>query len=270
MIQRSFTYPGGKGHLSDWIISNMADHTLYVEPFCGSAAVLLNKNPSKQEVLNDIDGNITFFFETLRDRKSELIEYLNNTPYSYNIYKRIVQDYYSGHYPDDPIERAGQFYFLRYAQFGAKADAPAGFSRPSGQTSAPANKFKNSQKNLEYIASRLHYVHFDNLDYIEIIERYDDVTTLFYCDPPYKGTEKRYSNYEFNHDVFIDKMKNIDGKFILSYDHDMPDWDWTKCLKDSHNHIGQGGATTEYLYMNYDPNHERLFQGHEQTSIVDY
>ncbi len=66
-------YFGSKQRLAPWIVSLMPAHRVYVEPFGGSAAVLLTKAPSEIEILNDIDGDLVCFFRVLRDRPDELI-----------------------------------------------------------------------------------------------------------------------------------------------------------------------------------------------------
>lgn len=40
---------------------------IYIEPFCGSATVLLNKEPSKQEFINDINTEIINLLRRVRD-----------------------------------------------------------------------------------------------------------------------------------------------------------------------------------------------------------
>ncbi|CUS06446.1 protein of unknown function (plasmid) [Candidatus Promineifilum breve] len=52
-------YRGAKWVLSSWIVSCLpADHDSYIEPFGGSAAVLLNKPRSNLEIYNDLDGDV--------------------------------------------------------------------------------------------------------------------------------------------------------------------------------------------------------------------
>lgn len=48
-------YPGAKNRIADWICSYIPAHDVYVEVFSGSAAVLLNKERSHIETLNDLD-----------------------------------------------------------------------------------------------------------------------------------------------------------------------------------------------------------------------
>jgi len=48
-------------------------HECYVEVFAGAAWVLFGKQPSKIEVLNDIDGEVINFFGVVKERPEELI-----------------------------------------------------------------------------------------------------------------------------------------------------------------------------------------------------
>ena len=59
-----------------------------------------------------------------------------------------------------------------------------------------------------------------NMDYKKIISMYDSETSFFYLDPPYKGKENYYINHNFNcdsHKELSDILRNIKGRFILSY-----------------------------------------------------
>ena len=65
-------YPGAKNRLATWICGYIPKHDVYLEPFAGSLAVLLNKQRSHIETVNDIDEEIVNFFRILRDRSGEL------------------------------------------------------------------------------------------------------------------------------------------------------------------------------------------------------
>ena len=58
------------------------------------------------------------------------------------------------------------------------------------------------------------------MDYSDVIKKYDSPTTYFYCDPPYWKTENYYSLHDFDredHEKLCSQLKNIQGKFSLSY-----------------------------------------------------
>jgi DNA adenine methylase len=76
-------YFGGKSRFLDWLLPLFPPtHKNYVEPFCGSAVVFLNKKPSAIETINDLDGRLLNFMRILRERPAELIHQLDLTLYS--------------------------------------------------------------------------------------------------------------------------------------------------------------------------------------------
>src|SRR3990172_7097063 len=78
----AFGWYGGKFSHLRWLLPLLPKTTRYCEPFGGSAAVLLNREPSSVETYNDIDGEVCNFFRVLRDQKDKLIEAIGLTPFS--------------------------------------------------------------------------------------------------------------------------------------------------------------------------------------------
>jgi len=76
----AFGWYGGKFSHLDWLLPLLSKCHHYCEPFGGSAAVLLNREPSPVETYNDIDGEVTNFFCVLREQKEQLIEAIGLTP----------------------------------------------------------------------------------------------------------------------------------------------------------------------------------------------
>ena len=78
----AFGWYGGKFSHLDWLLPLLPDCHHYCEPFGGSGAVLLNRQPAAVETYNDMDGEVVNFFRVLRTRHSELIRAIALTPFS--------------------------------------------------------------------------------------------------------------------------------------------------------------------------------------------
>jgi DNA adenine methylase len=70
----AFGWYGGKYSHLDALLPLLPSAHHYCEPFGGSAAVLLNREPAPVETYNDLDGEVANFFRMLRDKKDALIE----------------------------------------------------------------------------------------------------------------------------------------------------------------------------------------------------
>jgi len=78
--------------------------------------------------------------------------------------------------------------------------------------------FKLKFKAYKHLIDKIENIH--NMDYKKIISMYDSESSFFYLDPPYKGKENYYINHNFNcdsHKELADILKNIKGRFLLSY-----------------------------------------------------
>ena len=222
MADAVFPFPGGKSRFASWILDHVPEHTCFVEVFGGAAGILANKDPetSDVEVYNDRDGDLVQFFEVLRDRHEELVEWLERTPYSRELHGEWAHKFFHGYRPADPIERAGQFFYLRYAQWGSKYDSPAGFG--TSKVRSRALSYANKIDRLDEFAERFQKVVVENLDWADVFEKYDSEETVFYCDPPYVGYEDYYLVNTISHEAFVDGLANLEGDWLCSYE-DLPD-----------------------------------------------
>jgi len=269
----TFPYPGGKGRQSDWIIDRMPVHDTYVEVFGGSAGILYNKPESKNEVFNDINEDVVQFFDILRDREEELVEWLQAVPYSRSLYEQWVDSFFSGYRPADPVERAGRFFTLRYMQFAGDMTGPNGFKTRAKRS--PARTFNNAKTQLRGIADRFSEVVIEKKDFAEILEVYDDtdVDVLFYCDPPYEGAEQYYGT-EFEHARLAEALASVESDWMVSYS-EVPDpllaVDGTHVVNRTRRHRMCRGTSesTESLVCNFDPERasQWLGDGSEQTRL---
>lgn len=58
----AFGWYGGKFSHLDWLLPLLPKCHHYCEPFAGSGAVILNREPSPIETFNDLDGEVCNFF----------------------------------------------------------------------------------------------------------------------------------------------------------------------------------------------------------------
>lgn len=272
----AFPYVGGKTRLAGWITDHLPEHTVYVEPFGGSAAVLLNKPRSNIEVYNDLDGDVVQFFEVARDRPDELAEWCRRTPYSEELHAEWVQAFYSGERPDDPVERAGRFLFLRYTQYAGKYEGPSGFKRDTPRTRVgESTTWAAVPERVDDVCARLQGVSIQNRHFAEVIEHYDGDDVVFNLDPPYVGKEHSYRVTDFDHADLADALDGIDGYALVSYT-DRPDGLYDGWEERTRSHYHDSGArkgedeeqVTERLLLNYDPDAVPRFVNSEQQTLV--
>lgn len=213
-----FKYPGNKASEAEAIVATFPDHRVYVEPFGGAAGVLANKPQSHTEVYNDVDGDLVQFFDVLRDRGDELVDWLELLPYSREKYEQWADSWYDEDWrPDDPVQRAGVFYYLRATSFGGKYRYKGGFATSTVRNQA--RTYSNGIDRLRAFADRFAEVAVENLGWRECIDQYDTEETLFYCDPPYRETVHRYRHgNDFDHDAFAGVLSRTAGEWVVSYD----------------------------------------------------
>jgi DNA adenine methylase len=250
-----FPYPGGKGRESDWILEKLPPHDTFVDVFGGSGAIIYNKPPSKNEVYNDINDDLVQFFEVLRTQTDALENWARAVPYSRSVYEQWADAYYNGHRPDDPIERAGRFWTLRYMQFAGEMAMVNGFKTRAKRS--PARTFDNARERLYELADRFSDVIIENRDWRDVLEGYDDddVDVLFYADPPYVGGEQYYGT-PFDHTAFVEKLAGLESNWMVSYG-ELPDGieDIGHVLSRGRRHrmCQEASDTTEHLICSFDP-----------------
>ncbi|MGH7454113.1 MAG: DNA adenine methylase, partial [bacterium] len=195
----AFGWYGGKFNHLNWLLPLLPACHHYCEPFGGSAAVLLNREPSPVETYNDIDGEIVNFFRVLREQKEALIEAIGLTPFSRKEFALAIA---SPSAPISDLERARRF-FVRARQVRTGLAQTASIGRwanckntSRGGMSGAVSRWLGSVEGLAEIVERLLRVQIENRPAAEIIKLYDDKDTLFYCDPPYphetRGDKKAY------------------------------------------------------------------------------
>lgn len=259
----AFGWYGGKYSHLKFLLPLLPETEHYCEPFGGSAAVLLNREPSPAETYNDIDSEVVNFFRVLRDEKDKLIEKIGLTPFSKEELRKAVSE------PDEELsdlERARRFFVrARQVRTGLAQSASVGrwahckLTSRAGMAGA-VSRWLGSVDGLAEITQRLQRVQIEDAPAIEVIERYDSEETLFYCDPPYVHASRGDTNaYEYEmsdeeHRELAEVLRNVDGMVALSgYHCDLMDelygdWNQVEYTKTAHS-VNQ--QRTEVVWANY-------------------
>lgn len=223
-------YPGSKWRIADWIISHFPEHKVYCEPFFGSGAVFFNKEPAYIETINDIDSNIVNLFRVCREHPDELARLIEMTPFARDEFRECYER------TDDPIEQARRT-IVRYHQSFGTSNSSRGSWKNVQTYGGPrcATMWNYLPQAILECVERLKEAQIENIDAIEIIRRYNDESTLIYCDPPYLKELRKKNIYahEMSDKQHIELLKEIKAsrsKIIISgydnelYNHELEGW----------------------------------------------
>ena len=110
---------GGKRRLAKHILPMISQHTCYVEPFAGAAAILFLKPMSKVEVVNDINQDLISLYRVIQHHLDEFVRQFRWAITSRKIYEWLQET------PPETltdIQRAARFFYLQKLSFGGKVD----------------------------------------------------------------------------------------------------------------------------------------------------
>jgi DNA adenine methylase len=224
-------YPGNKKELSKKIIKYIPENfKTYAEPFSGSFFMYFNLPYdliiNTKNIYNDSNYNLVKVFKYIKEKKiNDFINFeINEDKFNSILEKKENTE-------------------LEYLILLLCSDSIINF------------KFKET-KYFDWLKLNIHnyYPHvqnidnFDNYAYDISILKYDSEDTFFYLDPPYVNKESFYGIKTINHNLMADLLKNIKGKFILSYSY----FNHLYKLYDGFNIINiHNGYQKEYIIKNY-------------------
>lgn len=204
---------GGKSKLTGTIIPLLPAHQCYVEVFAGAAWVLFRKEPSKIEVINDINGDLITLYRVIQNHLEEFVRYFKWSLVSRDEFDRLQR---MDETTLTDIQCAARFYYLVKNAFGAKA---VNQTFGVANSSKPRFNLLRLEEDLSEAHLRLSRVTIENLPYDQLIKRYDGQQVLFYIDPPYWDCENDYGKGLFSKDDFTRLKEVLDqcqGKWLVS------------------------------------------------------
>jgi DNA adenine methylase len=278
------SYIGGKSKIGKWIVDYYPqDMETYVETFGGMFWCFYNmdmeKFPNlKQIIYNDFNPlNYNLFLclqnpkELLREVEAIPCQQKGEfpTPANYRLLfnqyqKEIFDPKFRLTVPD--YKTAAKYAYVLTQVFSGSKPETSSYIDLKGKYKSKYLTFRDKLKNEKWVEKFLSITHVKNMDFEDVIRKFDSPTTYIYLDPPYWKTENYYSNHDFDrddHERLAKALKGIKGKFSLSYyDFDLlHDWfpedeyvweskDFAKAAAASKGKTQNKG--TELLIMNYE------------------
>ena len=227
-VNAPFGYFGSKNKIALQLCRTLPPHYCWVEAFCGSAALTLNKAPAAIEVINDINGEIVNVFKQLRDNHQEICRLVYQTPYARQELERartVAKE-------DNEVERARKFLVQSMMAInGVFGQDRGGFSYSQSYSrngrDARVNRWYNLPERLGQVVERLRGIRIENKEAIELLEMFlRRPATLVYLDPPYLGRRTQGYTYDANEEAYHIELLKIANKakcmiFISGYENEL-------------------------------------------------
>lgn len=239
MMLHGIRYFGGKSAkfrngAGPWIAKMLPYRRMYVEPFAGMLGVLLQREKSRIELVNDRDGMISAFWECIRDYPDKLEWKFANAPIDRVLFNKSIE-IKNKHLNGEDIDKVDLAFavgvILLYG-FGGKNEGKGQgycciFPQPTFET---AYKFS---KRISLLHKRIIDVRVENCDVLEILDKTKKHSDcVVYCDPPYLQARSGYSAGLDCKQELVDMLKAQNGAVAISgYNDDWDDLDWYKETK---------------------------------------
>lgn len=209
-------WQGGKRRLAKHILPMLPEHQCYTEPFAGGAAIFFLKQPSKVEVLNDINSELVNLYRVVQNHLEELLK-----QFKWALVSRKMFEWEKSKNVETltDIQRAARFFYLQKQAFGGRVkNQTFGYAT----TARPKINLLRIEEELSACHLRLAQVYIENLAWDDCMERYDREHTLHYLDPPYWQTSGYGIDFDWqNYEKISSLGKSIKGKMVFSInDHD--------------------------------------------------
>jgi len=244
---------GGKASIAQWIVSHFPSHRVYLEPCCGSAAVLLAKPHSFVEIINDLDEQVMGMWRAIKSQPEQLAALLWATPYTAANWREQ---------PVGDIDRAvlamaqgSQFYC------GNGNDSTWSLDKCPAPHKPKAEVWADWFRRVLPAANRMRGVVLLHEDALAAIQRVcNDTETLIYVDPPYYGHEDEY-RYRIDYPAMVELLIAAKARVVVS---EYPTaaafyrgWNRidrvTASRAGTGRHNYRGKKKTEVLFTNFSP-----------------
>lgn len=205
-------WPGGKSRHLSTILPLITPHLCYVEPFAGGLAVLLAKERSRTEVINDFNGTLVALYRNVQFHApalmSELEFVLNSRETMHDFLKQPGLT---------EIQRVARYLVCNKISFGGNGHS---FSISKGKGGGAGISREHVQGAIKELNGRLDRVIVENLDYEHCMRLYDSPDAFYFLDPPYLhakvGPYKGWTEEQMTH--FAGVLPTLKGNWVVTVD----------------------------------------------------
>ncbi len=202
---------GSKRTLAPRIVAELGRHSAYWSPFCGSLAVLLQKQPSSHETVNDLHGDLINLARVIQDPDlghqlhQRTIRILAAEPLITDYDQQVRSDEYDNDEPN--VDRAVAYFVSSWMG----RNGYCGLKKTErGRTIAlrwtpngghGGQRFASAADSIPAWHQRLRRVVILRRDAFDLLPKIDDHTKVaIYCDPPYLAKSDEYQHDFDNHE----------------------------------------------------------------------
>ena len=232
------SYIGGKSKIGKWIVpyydKNME---VYLETFGGMFCCFYNMDlkqfPNlKKVVYNDFNPLNYNLFKCIQN-PTELLRTINSidcqkqgediTP---ELYREQFVSFQADIFNKDfsveayDYETAAKYVYVLTQVFSGSKPETSKFIDLKGKYKSKYLTFRDKLMKPDWVDHFLKITDVENMDFADVINKYDSPSTYIYLDPPYWKTENYYSNHDFDrndHERLANVLHGVQGKFSLSY-----------------------------------------------------
>lgn len=294
------SYIGGKARIGKWIVPFIPnDIETYVEPFSGMFWVFFNMDladyPNLNTVVyndyNKLNANLMKCSLQYDRLCEELEKYpcqqlgVVDTPQEYpEMFYRFQKEVFDPNFVIEEgkeFEAAAKYVYVLTQVFSGSKPETSSYTDYKGKYRCKVLIFMDKLRNPKYREHFDKITFVENMDFQEVIEKYDSPTSYFYTDPPYWKTENYYSNHDFDrsdHERLANCLKSAEGRYSLSY-YDFPllsEWFPKTQFRWEEKNFKKSAAAkkdgtqnegTEILIMNYG---QPTYKPGEQLRLFDF
>lgn len=208
-------WAGGKRQILNRLMDMLPNnYGTYYEPFLGGGALffyILRHKPSHRYCVSDLNQELIFTYEVIRDHVDELIELLNGHADTF----RNSKEYYyrvRSQSPDTPVEKAARMIFLNKTCYNGlyRVNSKNEFNVPIGSYVNPRIVHEDNLRSISKILNSNNITIQCN-DFEETVQ-HAERGDMIYFDPPYQPINStssftQYTRYGFSYE----ELKRLSG-----------------------------------------------------------